>query len=145
MERVKTHTVDKFLEPDGFGFYVEWLVEPHWANFKVFEVIEITLEEDDTYTPGFESEDATNSSHTTTDRSNAAPYLEGYIKWDGCAEFGQRHHYCGQRAFKAHAQLMFFLYMRAPVLMGRGWDGLDDPWIGRGPVLTLQMEREDEQ
>lgn len=140
MDKTKRKTTDRFLDDHSFGFVIEWGVEDHWADFKVFQVTSVSLTESrviDFLKQGYE-----NSSDTTTSTEEAEPYLEGFIKWDGCCEFGTHTHYCGSDCLKKHAALVEFLYKRAPELMGRGWDNLDMSWDHGGSSLRLREKDE---
>ena len=63
---------------------------------------------------------------TTTDLSQAEPYLEGFIKWDGCCELDQgKPHWCSAHHVQKHCDLLRYLYERAPQLMNRE---PEEPW-----------------
>lgn len=126
MERIKRKSVDKLLDDHSFGFVIEWEVEDHWADFKVFNVVSTSLVEPKVL--DFLKKNHDTCFDHTTDTAEAETYLAGFIKWDGCAEFGERTHYCGARCFLDHILLLEFLYKRAAELMGRGWDNLDVRW-----------------
>lgn len=105
-----------------FGFRLCWAVEDHWADVKAFEITGY-----ENGAPLFGRLDARSSADTTGDVSEAEAYLEGFVKWDGCSEFGLGHvHWCGPDAYKKHFRLLEYVYRRAFELMGRhpeeDWD-----------------------
>ena len=58
------------------------------------------------------------SSDMVLEIEQADVYLEGYLKWDGCAELDQgRHHWCDEQDFIKHAMLLNYLWQRAHQLM----------------------------
>lgn len=106
-----------------FGFRLRWRVSDHWADVEAWEVAAIC-----------EGKKEFRSSSDpfrefTADVEKAEKYLDGFIKWDGCAELNQGcPHWCGAKDFKKHMALLKYIYLRSSVLMGRGEDGLDTPW-----------------
>ncbi len=108
-----------------FGFRIEWSALDHWADFKVYDICGRGPE------PMFHKKDASSYPDSVTDTAGADLYVSGYIKWDGCSQMDwgpECSHFCGADAFKKHIALLKHLYLRAPELMGRGVDGLDEPW-----------------
>lgn len=110
-----------------FGFRVLWGVSDTWANVAAF-VIEQYEDSD----AGWEAEftpDDDSVRGLTPHVYEAEPYLQGYVKWDGCAELDQGGpHWCGAKHFKRHMKLLEHVYKRAMELMGRSeypWDDND--------------------
>lgn len=112
-----------------FGFVIRWSVTESWADFTVVAVESIESQPNGDR-PIFDRI----GGGQTFDPSEAQHYLKGYIKWDGCSElqFGSDDypslHFCGPTHFRKHFALLKHLYLRASELMGRGKDGLDEPW-----------------
>lgn len=106
-----------------FGFRLRWRVSDSWANVEVWEAAAVSDRKE------FQLIDAP-LGEFTPDIERAEKYLHGFIKWDGCAELNQGcPHWCGAHHFKKHIGLLVHIYTRAPELMGRGFDGLDEPWF----------------
>lgn len=114
-------------EAEGtLGFVVLWAVSETWANVCAFSVEEVE-ERPDGDIKHFSMPNRSND--MTTDIMQANRYIDGFVKWDGCAELDQgRPHWCGPYMFKAHMGLLEFIYRRAMELMGRG-EGMY-PWGG---------------
>ena len=106
-----THIVDDWRREDGFGWFVEWTLEdnPCWIDLKVFEVVSVG---DDG--PGYQ---LPNLRHTSN-RSEAAPLVTGYVKWDGCSEMDANPHWCRHEDVKRYADLLVRLHARAGELLG---------------------------
>lgn len=99
-----------------FGFRLVWTYAEHWCDVKVYEVE--TRGNDGA--PGFHRRDAPCSPDPVPDIADADTYLEGYVKWDGCAELNQGcPHWCGPADFVKHCELLRYIYTRANELMGR--------------------------
>ncbi len=110
-----------------FGFRLKWSCSETWADFEAFEIV--SREGDEYKTPGFHAKDWQRCDEIVNDISKAQASVEGYIKWDGCSHIElNESHLCGAESFKKHIALMRYLYFRASELMGRGKDGLDEPW-----------------
>jgi hypothetical protein len=109
-----------------FGFRLEWLVQDHWADVKVYL---ITARDGTDNTPFYNIEGWTSSHEQTTDIAKAEKYLEGFVKWDGCAELSMgQPHWCGGRDFAKHCALLKHIWTRAFELMGRA-PQYYDVWI----------------
>lgn len=109
----KSATVDIFGE---FGFRVAWEYQPHWCDVKVYEIVSRGM--DANKTPMFRRKDARDSEDLVLDIEQAEPYLQGYLKWDGCAELDMGcPHWCGEQDFIQHAMLLNYLWQRAHQLM----------------------------
>lgn len=105
-----------------FGFWVRWAASDSWADFTVVEVVSFNEEG-----PFFRQKDG--GEDLTRQPEEAEVYCSGYIQWDGCSHVEQHEdHLCGACSFKKHIALLKYLYLRASEVMGRGPDGLDEPW-----------------
>lgn len=124
-------TIEDASAGDGFGFRVKWRVTETCAQLEVYEIV--GRDNDHAY---FELKDSPICEHTA-DLDSAEKYLTGSINWDGCSHlyFQKYLHVCGAGAFKKHISLMRYLYLRASELMGRGPDGLDEPWGAKEPEI----------
>jgi hypothetical protein len=60
----------------------------------------------------------------------AEPYLEGYVKWDGCTELDLgSFHWCGLEGYKKHCDLLQYIYIRSQQLMSKSDTELfGGPW-----------------
>ena len=93
-----------------------WTYAEYWCDVKVYEVE--TRADDGT--PGAHRRDAPCSPDPVPDIADADTYLEGYVKWDGCAVLNQGcPHWCGPADFVKHCELLRYIYTRANELMER--------------------------
>lgn len=67
------------------GYVIRWAFEEtptHWVDFAVFSVVGC-----DESGPMYPSPGAMSSMDTVSDIEEAAPTVEGFVKWDGCTQF----------------------------------------------------------
>lgn len=113
-----------------FGFRVLWGVSHTWANVAAFLIEHYDGDDEHGWVPMFEREGEpigprAEHGHLTRHVYEAEPYLDGYVKWDGCLELDQgRPHWCGPHHVKRHMALLEYIYKRAMELM----DSNEDPW-----------------
>ena len=114
-----------------FGFRVRWQYLPHWADVEVFEIVG----RDDSGKMYFERKGAMQSMDQVETIDEAQPYLEGFIKWDGCAELNQGNpHWCGVRSFKKHADLLQYIWNKSGELL-KSRALMDSPqWTSSGSL-----------
>lgn len=95
-----------------FGFRLLWEVEDHWADVKAYKIAGRSISDELLFGEFGEVSNAITE--------NTEPYLEGYIKWDGCTELAQgQPHWCGPHGFGYHILLLEHIYKRAHELMNR--------------------------
>jgi len=110
----KRITIEDIL--GDFGFRVRWSVLDYWADVEVFEIAGRGVDPD---CPLFALKGKPNEI-LEIEIDDAEPYLEGFVKWDGCAELNQgQPHWCGPEVYKNHIELLKYIYRRAFELMGR--------------------------
>jgi hypothetical protein len=114
-----THTKNKTLTEDilgEFGFRVVWSWTPTWADVKVYAIESRGV--DAASTPLFRRNGCTGSGDVVLDIADAEVYMEGFLKWDGCAELDQGcHHWCEEQDFIKHCMLLRYLWQRAHQLL----------------------------
>lgn len=94
-------------------FRILWGYQNHWVNVVVFKI-----ESHGEDGPLFRS--SRNYNDLVSDPNDAEVYLEGYVKWDGCAELNQgQPHWCSVDDFQYHCHLIKYIYHRSFELMGR--------------------------
>ena len=105
----RTRLVEGF-DPDqsGFGFTVLWEYNEYHAHIRVFEVAMLSEGGEKHY----KRLEAASSMDTVDRIDDAEPYLEGFVKWDGCAEFESSPHFCGVICFRNHAALFRYIWER---------------------------------
>jgi hypothetical protein len=109
------------------GYLLRWTVSKTWADVVAYRIAGLT--EDGIRLYGHDLRETPNDDDTDVD---------GYIKWDGCAELDQGcPHWCGPRYFKMHIALLTYLYQRAQQLMGSDFDRWDDTDV---PLMGLPAE-----
>jgi hypothetical protein len=106
---------------NSIGFVIEWRHKDHWCDLKVFKI----EWEDSEGRPCFWRQGSDHNGDATPEISEAEPYIEGFVKWDGCSEFDGRVHFCGPEHYRDYFELLQYIYERAFVLMGRK---PDEPW-----------------
>ena len=107
------------LEGEHFGFLVVATVQPHWMDFKLYEIISVDAE---TNKPDYQAQDADHGMDFVDDYHKAAVWAEGYIKWDGCQEWelNSRPHFCGSaQALAAYEAAVNAIYAVAKMHMER--------------------------
>lgn len=142
MSKERSQSIDRLTTIDGneddVRFIIVWCADNHWADFKVYRAEEGRFTgKDKTLTPFFQPLDIVpgQSWDMTPDIDKANPYLEGFIKWDGCSEMQFSDHLCGATGFYHHMAVLEFIYKRAAFVMGR--DTLNEPWGRTGPTLAM--------
>lgn len=130
----KTIKVEDILGESGFT--LRWAILPHWVDVVAFE--KIGTECSDPPKTLYQRKGATISPDTVYHIDEAEPYLEGYVKWDGCTELNQgQPHWCGLSGYKKHCDLLQYIYIRSQQLMDRA-----DPDLfgGRWPTDSASTE-----
>ena len=108
--------------PGNDAFRLVWSVEDHWASVAVY----YRTGEDESGAWIFDSNDTGAHGHSVTLLDQAKPYLEGYVKWDSCAELNIGcPHWCRPEQWVAHSILLKHIYHRAIELMGHK---TENPW-----------------
>lgn len=99
----------------GMGWRVRWETSEHWLDFKAYEAISETLSGPDAGQKQFwEDPDKLSASPLNADVSKCKPTLEGFVKWDGCAEIGlDRQHFCGARDVAEFCEVLKALHRLA--------------------------------
>lgn len=114
-KRVTAEDVD--VLGDGLGFRLAWTVHDYSAQVTAYEIVARAA---DGGAPEFHVGGSMDMSDWTQDLDAAEPYLEGYVKWDGCTELNQgQPHWCGPAGYAKHILLLQHIYRRAFELMGR--------------------------
>lgn len=103
-------------------FVIEWSAHSHHVNFVVKEIVAAGHPDKEWY---YESRD--NMNDQTTNFSDAAEFLSGSIKRNGCSDWNfhtdsHMMHFCGRGMAESLGHLMSRLYNIAAQSMD-GWDG----------------------
>lgn len=126
-----------------FGFRVKWTYESHWADVEVYEIV--ARSEGDVRgvfdVPHFNRAGYMSSDDQVEEIHGAEKYINGFIKWDGCAELDQGNpHWCGVECFKKHCALLEYLWKRSGELLS-GREMMDfAPWEAAHPQTVLARE-----
>lgn len=116
-KRVKIEDFDPL--GDGFGFRCKWEVVDHWADVTVYDVVSYSNESEGSQ-KFFNRKGYTASNDHVSKIEEAEPYLEGFVKWDGCTELNQgQPHWCGPSDYKKHIAILKYIWIRSHQLMGR--------------------------
>lgn len=110
-----------------FGFTLRWQLLPHWADVTAYEKVAQDCETGDCL---YERKGATGSGDHVCHIDEAEPYLDGYVKWDGCTELDQgQQHWCGLEDYRKHCDLLQYIYVRSQQLIERAdRDLFGGPW-----------------
>jgi hypothetical protein len=111
-----------------FGFTIRWSILPHWVDLAVFD--KVGMELGDAPKTLYERKGARTSEDHAYNIDEAEPYMEGYVKWDGCTGLDiVSHHWCGLDGYKRHCDLLQYIYTRSQQLMDKAdRDLFGGPW-----------------
>lgn len=99
-----------------FGFTIRWAYSSHWTDVAVFEKVGTEMSEPPRAL--YHRKDWSDSSDTVYHIDEAEPYLEGFVKWDGCTELDMgRPHWCGLECYRKHCDLLQYIYIRSQQIM----------------------------
>ncbi len=99
-----------------FGFRVVWSYSEYRAEVKAYHIASRGM--DAANTPMFLREGYRASDDLVLDIEQAAVYLEGSLKGDGCSDLDQgAHHWCEEQDVIKHCLLLKYLWTRAHQLI----------------------------
>ena len=96
-------------------------IQSHWLSFVVYEVLGREADGKLVYN----RENYRSSPDPVNDRKKAQKFMEGSIKWDGCANFtveDQPLHFCGLADAEAFGKILPTIYRLASELFAN-WEG----------------------
>lgn len=103
----------------GYTYHILFSYTKSWCDVEVRKVDSFQIMESGCKMPFYLKRNYKTSSDITNTEADTVIYINGYIKWDGCAELNQGcQHWCGLTETFAHIDLIRFLYLKAITLMG---------------------------
>jgi len=118
----------------------------HHVDFRIFAITGRSVPED---APLYERKGAESSTEHATDWREAARYVDGSVKWDGCSHlyFGDEEaylHLCGRKQFDNLTATLIAVYERCGELMSQaGVNLLEDEFeVGKAAPVVSDAPRE---